>query len=206
MKASNSNRGSWPARLLVTLATAAFLVLPAAAAQAHVALESSDPANGATVQSVPAKIGLTFDHTPIAINSIVRVEDSTGTDQADGGVEIVDNHVTQAVKAGAPAGKYTVVWRVVSSDGHPIEGTFSFTANSPGNSAGAAGTASASATAGSAGTSSDAPTTAAPAQAGTQSGQVPWALVVGIAGVLVLALVVTGIYVRHRLQRSDPDQ
>ncbi|TQJ59951.1 hypothetical protein FBY30_2208 [Arthrobacter sp. SLBN-83] len=196
MKAESNNRRSWPGRLLLTLATAAFLVLPAAAAQAHDALESSDPANGATVQSVPAKIGLTFDHTPIAINSIVRVEDSTGTDQADGAVEIVDNHVTQAVKAGAPAGKYTVVWRVVSSDGHPIEGTFTFTANSA-NAGGSAGSAVAS---------SAAPTTAAPAQAATQSGQVPWALVGGIAAVLVLALVVTAIFVRRRLQSSDPEQ
>ncbi|MGN6442673.1 MAG: copper resistance CopC family protein [Arthrobacter sp.] len=196
MEAQNKNRQSWPARLLLTLATAAFLVLPAAAAQAHDALESSDPADGATVQSVPAKIGLTFDRTPIAINSIVRVEDSTGTDQADGAVEIVDNHVSQAVKAGAPAGKYTVVWRVVSSDGHPIEGTFTFTANS----------ANAGGSTGSAGASSAAPTTAAPAQAATQSGQVPWALVGGIAAVLVLALVVTGIFVRRRLQGSDPEQ
>ena len=196
MKTENNNRRSWPARLLLTLATAAFLVLPAAAAQAHDALESSDPADGATVQSVPAKIGLTFDRTPIAINSIVRVEDSAGTDQADGAVEIVDNHVTQAVKAGAPAGKYTVVWRVVSSDGHPIEGTFTFTANSA-NAGGSAGGAVAS---------SAAPTTAAPAQAATQSGQVPWALVGGIAAVLVLALVVTAIFVRRRLQSSDPEQ
>jgi len=196
VKAESNNRRSWPARLLLTLATAAFLVLPAAAAQAHDALESSDPANGAAVQSVPAKIGLTFDHTPIAINSIVRVEDSTGTDQADGAVEIVDNHVTQAVKAGAPAGKYTVVWRVVSSDGHPIEGTFTFTANS----------ANAGGSAGGAGASSAAPTTAAPAQAATQSGQVPWVLVGGIAAVLVLALVVTAIFVRRRLQSSDPEQ
>ncbi len=77
---------------------------------------------------VPAKIGLIFDHTPIAIGSVVRVEDATGTDQADGPVVIVDNHVTQAVKADAPDGKYTVIWRVVSSDGHPIDGTFTFTA------------------------------------------------------------------------------
>ena len=43
-------------------------------------------------------------------------------------MSIVDNHVTQDVKPDAPSGKYTVVWRVVSSDGHPIEGTFTFTA------------------------------------------------------------------------------
>ena len=59
------------------------------------------------------------------------MEDTTGTDQADGPVQIIDNQVSQAVKPGAPQGKYTVVWRVVSSDGHPIEGTFGFTAGGP---------------------------------------------------------------------------
>ena len=110
-------------RLLLPLATAAILLVFSVPAQAHDALKSSNPANGSTVSAMPAKVELTFDHTPIAINSIVRVEDASGTDQADGPVEIVDNQVSQAVKPGAPQGKYKVVWRVVSSDGHPMSTT-----------------------------------------------------------------------------------
>ena len=175
--------GSRLARCLLTLTTAALLMVPAAAAQAHDILEATDPANGSTVRTVPAKIGLTFDHTPIAIGSVVRVEDATGTNQADGPVTIVDNHVTQAVKTDAPEGKYTVIWRVVSSDGHPIEGTFTFTAD-------AASTP---------GTATPAPAPA-PAGAGIQT-ELITAGAVGI--VLLIALVVAGIFIKRRLRGPE---
>lgn len=180
--------GSRLARCLLTLATAAFLMIPAAAAQAHDVLETTDPASGSSVRTVPAKIGLTFDHTPIAIGSIVRVQDATGTDQADGPVAIVDNQVTQAVKTGAPEGKYTVVWRVVSSDGHPIEGTFTFTA-------GAANP-----------TVTTAPP-ASPAAAGTTTG-LPTELITaaGAALVLVIVFVVMAIFVKRRLRSPESDR
>ncbi|NUT69584.1 copper resistance CopC family protein [Pseudarthrobacter sp. C4D7] len=174
---------AWLARVLLPLATAAFLLVSSAPAQAHDSLDSSNPANGSTVSAMPAKIELTFDHTPIAINSIVRVEDATGTDQADGPVQIVDNVVSQPVKPGTPEGKYTVVWRVVSSDGHPIEGTFTFTAGGP-NSSPAAAPASTTATA----------DNAVPAQL----------VVVGIvAAVLVIGLVVAGFLIRRRLRTQE---
>ncbi|UUL77915.1 copper resistance protein CopC [Pseudarthrobacter sp. Fe7] len=80
-------------------------MLPAIAAQAHNSIESTDPANGSVVGTVPAEIGLTFDHTPLAIGSLVRVVDATGVDRADGPVAIVANRVRQAVKAGAPGGQ-----------------------------------------------------------------------------------------------------
>lgn len=181
MKKSQSHTpAAWLARVLLPLATAGFLLFSSAPAQAHDALESSNPANGATVSTMPEKIELTFDHTPIAINSIVRVEDATGTDQADGPVSIVDNQVSQAVKPGAPQGKYKVVWRVVSSDGHPIEGTFTFTAGGP-NSAPSA-----------------APAAAADAGLPTQL------VVAGVVGaVLLVGLVVIGLLIRRRLRNPE---
>jgi methionine-rich copper-binding protein CopC len=171
------------ARCLLTLATAALLMLPAAAAQAHDVLEATDPANGSTIRTVPAEIGLTFDHTPIAIGSVVRVEDATGTDQADGSVAIVDNHVTQAVKTDAPEGKYTVIWRVVSSDGHPIEGTFTFTADA----ASTTGTA----------TPAQAP---APAGTGLQTELITAG---AVAAVLVIGFVVAGTLIKRRLRSPE---
>lgn len=178
---SPKSPAAWLARVLLPLATATFLLVSSAPAQAHDYLESSDPANGSTVSAIPGKIELTFDHTPIAINSIVRVEDSTGIDQADGPVSIVDNQVSQAVKPGAPQGKYTVVWRVVSSDGHPIDGTFTFTAGGP----------------------NAAP---APAPTATQAnaGLPTQLIVVGVVGAaLVLGLVVAGILIRRRLRNPE---
>lgn len=182
-KTSSPSPLAWLARALLPLATAGFLLMSPAPAQAHDSLESSNPANGSTVSTLPAKIELTFDHTPIAINSIVRVEDPSGTDQADGPVEIVDNQVSQAVKPGAPQGQYKVVWRVVSSDGHPIDGTFTFTAGGP-NSA-----------------PSDAPKAAA-----ADPGLPTQLIVAGVVGaVLVIGLVVAGVLIRRRLRNPEDE-
>ena len=180
---SSPTPAAWLARLLLPLATAAILLVFSAPAQAHDALESSNPANGSTVSTVPATIELTFDHTPIAINSIIRVEDATGTDQAEGPVQIIDNQVSQAVKPGAPQGKYTVVWRVVSSDGHPIEGTFGFTAGGPNTEA------------------APAPTAAATSTGSGLPGQL---LVVGlVAAAVVVGLVAAGMVIRRRLRNPE---
>lgn len=57
-------------------------------------------AAGGTVLAPPA-VRLTFTHTPIAMGSRILVKDKKGTNQSDGPVVVVDNHVSQAVKAGA---------------------------------------------------------------------------------------------------------
>ena len=97
--------------------------VPLAPASAHDAAESSSPAQGATVATPPEQVSVTFNKNPLALGSQILVNDAAGTNWADGAVEIVDNVASQKLKAGAPAGAYTVVWRVVSSDSHPIEGT-----------------------------------------------------------------------------------
>lgn len=180
------------ARAAAVLGLAAALVLPASAAQAHDVLESSSPADGSTVGAVPASVVLTFDHTPIAIGTEIQIKDASGTNEADGAATVVDNNVTQAIKAGAPAGKYTVVWRVVSSDSHPIEGTFTFTAQAAGGgSTTAATTASASAT-------TSAAATSAPAASDSSSGGFPvWAVVLGVVVLAILAAL--GWFVRRSL-------
>ena len=188
MTTEHRTMGAWLRRCLLVLAVAASTLALATPAQAHDVLESSNPADGSSVTAVPAQITLTFDHTPMGLGSVVHVQDANGTDQADGAVTIVDNQATQAVKAGAPAGKYTVTWRVASSDGHPIEGTFTFTAGA----ANAAGTPSASAAAASA--------------AATADGSGNGALVAGgVGAVLVIALVVVAVLVRKRLRSPGAD-
>ncbi|MFF2032518.1 copper resistance protein CopC [Arthrobacter sp. NPDC058192] len=167
--------------LVAALATA---LAPAAPAMAHDALEGTEPANGSTVASVPPTIRLTFMHTPIAMGSLILIKDEAGTNQSEGPLAVVDNHVTQAVKAGAPAGRYMVVWRVVSADSHPIEGTFSFTA-------GAGGPKERPATA-------LVPASSAPAPKSGATVAPPWGLAVGGA-VLAAGLAGTAVHVRRRL-------
>ena len=119
-----------------------FLVLAAAVlglagpAAAHDAAESSSPAQGASLPAPPEQVSVAFNNTPLGIGASFSIKDASGTEWADGQVRIVDNMASQKLRPGAPAGAYTVSWRVVSSDSHPIEGTFGFTA-----AAAAAGTA-----------------------------------------------------------------
>ena len=78
------------------------------------------------------KIQITMSNSPAVIGSQVLVLDETGGNWAQGDVDVLDTVATQAVRPGAPAGKYTVKWRLVSSDSHPIEGEFTFTATAAG--------------------------------------------------------------------------
>ena len=101
----------------------------ASPASAHNVLRSTSPADSSTVDTVPAEVVLTFDEPAIAMGTTIVV---TGPDGAvsDGSPRLVDNTVSQPLKPGAPAGEYTVEWRVTSADGHPITGTFAFSARS----------------------------------------------------------------------------
>jgi methionine-rich copper-binding protein CopC len=120
-----------PFRPLTAVLPAVLLVLAVllgtgGAANAHDELTGSDPAEGATVEVLPPTLELDFSNVPSGIGAQVQVLDEAGTDWADGPVSIVDRSASQALRSGAPAGSYTVNWRVVSSDSHPIEGTFAF--------------------------------------------------------------------------------
>jgi hypothetical protein len=49
---------------------------------------------------------------------------------------VAETKVSQNLREG-PAGHFTVAWRVTAADGHPLSGTFTFTAAAAGNGAAA---------------------------------------------------------------------
>lgn len=110
------------------LALLFLLGLAAGPASAHDELSGSNPADNSTVGVVPESVELTFSSVPSGIGAQVEVLDVAGADWAEGPVKIIDNTAVQALRPGAPGGVYTVNWRVVSSDSHPIEGVLEFTA------------------------------------------------------------------------------
>ncbi|MET3140981.1 UNVERIFIED_ORG: methionine-rich copper-binding protein CopC [Arthrobacter sp. UYEF10] len=180
----------------------------AAPASAHDAAESSSPAQGATVATVPEQVSVTFNKNPLGIGAQFSVKDSAGTEWADGDLGIVDNTASQKLKAGAPAGAYTVAWRVVSSDSHPIEGTFGFTATAAAAGAAPSGTSAGASPSAAVPTMGSAQpgTLAAPAPAENASQPFPWSLVI-FAAVAVGLLVAIGILAKRRLTtRSDDDE
>ncbi|WP_342000009.1 copper resistance protein CopC [Microbacterium sp. LWH7-1.2] len=120
-----------PARVwafLAALLIASGMILAAASpASAHDELLGSDPAADGTLEALPAELTLTFS-AEIADDegaSVVEVMDASGASLADGAPTVRDNVLTQPL-AGEASGAVKVLWKVVSSDGHPISGEFTF--------------------------------------------------------------------------------
>lgn len=107
------------------------LVLLATPAQAHDRLVGSDPADGAVLDAVPEAIVLTYSAEPIDLSQEVHVTTPDGEVLTDLEVAVEGTTVTAALPDGLGGGEYAVAWRVVSSDGHPIEGAFAFTVDAP---------------------------------------------------------------------------
>ncbi|MCA4134198.1 copper resistance CopC family protein [Arthrobacter sp. M4] len=193
------------ATLTGALALVAGLLFSGPAASAHDAAESSSPANGSTVAAVPDKVSVTFNNRPLSLGAQIAVNDEQGRNWADGAVEIVDNTASQKVKPGAPAGAFTVVWRVVSSDSHPIEGTFRFTASGQGSTAAAASGGASPAQTAPVASAGSAPATAGtgqPQAAPDASQPFPWSIV-GFAAVALVLLVILAVTARRRLAGGD---
>src|SRR5215211_4774900 len=117
--------------LSAVVAAGVLLILAANPAFADSTLLSSTPADGETVPRTPEAVVLVFDKPALAIGAQVVVTGPSGPVQT-GSPIVVDNSARQPLAADAPAGDYTVAWRVTSADGHPITGTFRFTAEAAG--------------------------------------------------------------------------
>ncbi len=116
----------------VVLVLAALLCLglvgswAAAPASAHSRLVSSDPAEGATVQTGPQTVTLTFNEpvqSSYAVLNVVGPDDhywQSGDPSVDG------PNVRVGVRELGPAGEYVVNYRVTSADGHVISGQRTF--------------------------------------------------------------------------------
>jgi methionine-rich copper-binding protein CopC len=186
---------------------AATMGLGAEPASAHDAAETTSPAQGASVPTPPEQVSVTFNNDPLALGSQIRVNDAAGTNWAEGDVEIVDNVASQKLKEGAPAGVFTVVWRVVSSDSHPIEGSFTFTATSGAAAPGSGPTAAVTSPSGVQG----AVPTVGTAQPGVtpargpmadSSEPFPWSIVI-FAAVALGILVALAVMAKRRLVPSE---
>ncbi|MFE1316529.1 FixH family protein [Kitasatospora phosalacinea] len=121
--------------LLAVLVAALGLVLGGAtAASAHATLEGTDPERGSVVATAPAAVTLTFSEGVSLSADSVRVLDPQGNAVDDGRPEHVDGRSATArvaLRSGLANGTYTVAWRAVSEDSHPVGGAFTFSVGAP---------------------------------------------------------------------------
>jgi methionine-rich copper-binding protein CopC len=122
---------SQPSALVATLLLGASLALAgASSASAHDALESSTPAAGEVVTADPTVVALTYSDELLTLGGdrsafAIQVTDASGGFHENGCV-VVDGRVASTDVALGDAGTYTATWQVVSSDGHPTSGSYTF--------------------------------------------------------------------------------
>jgi methionine-rich copper-binding protein CopC len=171
-------------------------------AMAHASQTGSTPEAGAVLEAAPSTVEVTFDSPLMDIGAALVVRAGDGTVISDPTPEVAGPRIRVDVPADAAPGTYTVAFRVVSQDGHPITATFDYTvagdapeptAASAPVSPSATATATATATA-SASVPPSAEAVAAPER--EESSGPPTALIVG--GLLVLTLAVVGAIALRR--------
>jgi copper transport protein len=109
------------------------LLLTPAGALAHATLEGTRPARDAQVARAPGQVVLRFDETVDASLGAVQVYNSAGHTVQVGTAFHPDGdgpRVAVRLPGSLPDGGYTVTYRVISADSHPISGGFSFTVGS----------------------------------------------------------------------------
>ena len=100
-------------------------------ANAHAQVTSSVPAKNQTVSVLPSLVWIEFDGDLLSFGD-KQIDRLTVTNakkvRVDIGGPIVGGaRISTKLKAGLPSGKYLVSYRVVSGDGHPVSGSYSFT-------------------------------------------------------------------------------
>ncbi|MFC0625678.1 copper resistance CopC/CopD family protein [Kribbella deserti] len=130
-----SRRARWtwftvPAGLLLAplwlLLALLWLGLTAAPASAHATLLSTDPKADAVLAKAPTAVTLTFDEAVVVWPTSISIFDPAG-ERLKVDVKGVDKRAVAALPTGLGQGTYTVTWRVISADDHPVSGGFVFT-------------------------------------------------------------------------------
>lgn len=182
---SRSGRGLLAA--VISVAVVLLAVLGAAPAAAHSDLISSSPAEGANLNAPPSTVELTFNE-PIGTIGLQLAARGPNGEVPLGEPTVAGTVVSAPWPQSAGAGNYTVAFRVVSADGHPISGTVPFSiASQPSPATSPAATAVPEPSSQPAATSEASPVAASAAD----SGGFPWwiAVVAVIVGVGIGAVI-----------------
>lgn len=112
--------------IFAAVALTALGMFLAPAATAHDQLVSTNPKDGAKLDKQPGWIEMEFSGDIQNVGTEIQVKDPSGKDVYAGETDIKGKTLKGALPDDLKAGKYTVEWRVVSQDGHPISGNYSF--------------------------------------------------------------------------------
>lgn len=185
-------RRGWIAGILASL----MLLVGVAPAGAHADLDSSDPVDGATLASAPRTLTFTFGEDVLEQGNAITLTVVESGDRLELGPLTVDGEqVSVSWPAASPAGDFRAAYRVVSADGHPIDGSITFTVEQAVGETGA--TPSAVAETPAPVTTSAQAASASPATTGDDDGSGPLVWILGL-GLALLVGVGAGTWIMRR--------
>lgn len=97
---------------------------------AHSHLSDSNPKDGEEITNAIQEITLDFDGE-IMQGSYIEVTSTEGASFRVDKIEIGEGQLLAILDKPLPNGEYKVDWSIISADGHPLEGAYSFTVNVP---------------------------------------------------------------------------
>jgi methionine-rich copper-binding protein CopC len=174
---------------LVGVAAAALVLAAAAPAAAHNYVVESTPAEGEVLTALPEAWEVVTNETMLYADDAVFglwARDADGLFYGDGCVEVTGSRMSAAPVIGAP-GDYTLVYALISADGHPLTGEIPF------EWAGEAEVATGSARCGAA---------ASEPEAAAPSSDAIW--IVAALGAVGVAVIVAVLLTRRPKRRDDP--
>lgn len=120
-------------KLFAVLSTLIVLVLSSPFASAHGEIVSTFPEQYSNATPIPTEVWIQFDGNlqtldGQAINTI-DVVDSTGLTVSFGDPIIDGGKISTKLSGQSAPGVFTVNYRIVSEDGHPVEGSYTFNAS-----------------------------------------------------------------------------
>lgn len=170
----------------VLLAGVLTLFVAATPARAHNGLRSASPARDATLTRAPTEITLEFLARLDPTFTTIVLTDGTKRRVATGDPVVSGATGSVRVTGPLPNGTYTVAYRVVSADGHPVQGSYPFTVADP------------------AGPAAPSPEPPGPSAAAVAPGRGGRVAVVGVAGSAVVALLAAAAVLRRRRRSPRP--
>ncbi len=117
--------------LLAALFTAALLLVPATPAAAHNSLQEATPARDARLTTAPTQVTLRFMQRLNPAFTTITLRDAAERPVPASAPAVDGATGTVTIEEPLGNGTYTVAYRVVSRDGHPVQGSYRFTVADP---------------------------------------------------------------------------
>lgn len=104
------------------------LLVATTPAEAHAQLVKSNPKMSAVLYKAPISVMLTFDDEllDVATSNVVQVFSDKNRRVDGGATKVQGATVSTTLKKNLAIGRYRVVYRVLSADGHPVSASYYF--------------------------------------------------------------------------------